>query len=132
MIYLTLEQILNIHAYVLEQHGGRDGIHEFGLIESAVALPQSTFFGQDLYPKLIDKAAALGFSLTANHGFVDGNKRVGLAACDIMLRGNGLRIATLDAAVLEPIFLAIADHQMTREQFTDWLRQHVIPLDKKT
>ena len=131
MIYLSIEQVIGIHAFVLEQHGGKEGIHDLGLIESAVSMPQSTFFGQDLYPDLVSKAAALGFSLTANHGFKDGNKRVGLAACDIMLRANEYRIESLDADVLEPIFLAIADHQMTREQFTDWLRQHVI-LFKKT
>lgn len=60
--------------------GGASGIRDLGALESAVAQPHASFGGQDLYPDLITKAAALCFSLVMNHPFVDGNKRVGHAA----------------------------------------------------
>ena len=71
---------------------------DLGALESAVARPRQTFGGEDLYPGLTAKAAALGFSLIQNHPFVDGNKRVGHAAMDAFLRLNGRR---LDATVNE-------------------------------
>ena len=63
-----------------------------GPIDCAVAQPQMTFGGQDLYPTQIDKAAALAFSLVRNHAFIDGNKRIGHAAMDVFLVLNGYEI----------------------------------------
>jgi death-on-curing protein len=127
MEYLSLEQVLAIHAAVIAAHGGDPAIHDPGLIDSAVAQPQMTFGGVDLYPTLPDKAAALGFSLTSNHGFKDGNKRVGFTAMDTFLRLNGFRItALIDEA--EAISLAVASHAMSRDDYTDWVRAHITPL----
>ena len=127
MNYLTLEQVLAIHAAVIEAHGGDPTIHDLGLIDSAVAQPQMTFGGVDLYPTLPEKAAALGFSLTSNHGFKDGNKRVGFTAMDTFLRLNGFRIAApVDEA--EAVSLSVASHTMNRNDYTKWVRQHVAPL----
>jgi death-on-curing protein len=127
MIYLTLDQVLEIHAEAIRRHGGDPAIHDLGLVDSAVAQPQMTFGGVDLYPTLVEKAAALGFSLTTNHGFKDGNKRVGFAALDIFLRLNGYKVeAAVDDAEAES--LGVADHKITRDAFTTWVRQHVVPL----
>jgi death-on-curing protein len=69
----------------------------------------------------------VGFSLTANHGFKDGNKRVGFTAMDVFLRLNGHKIvAPVDGA--EAVSLGVASHTITRDEFTDWVRQHVEPL----
>lgn len=87
--YLTLEELLELHRLVLVQSGGLAGVPDFGGIESALAQPQMTFGGQELYPTLGDKAAALGFSLVCNHPFLDGNKRVGHAAMETFLVLNG-------------------------------------------
>ena len=89
MNFLTLEQILAIHDEVIRLHGGDPGVHDLGLVESAIAQPQATFGGQDLNPTLPDMAAVLGFSLVSNHGFKDGNNRVGFTATDVFLRLNG-------------------------------------------
>jgi death-on-curing protein len=67
---LTLEEVLELHRLVLAQSGGLDWIHDLGALESAITQPQMTFSGQDLYPGLAEKAAALGFSLVCNHPFV--------------------------------------------------------------
>lgn len=124
--YPTLEQVLAIHADIIRLHGGNPAIHDLGLVDSAVARPKDTFDGHDLYPTVPEKAAALGFSLTANHGFKDGNKRVGWTTMDVFLRANGFRItATVDEA--EAVSLAVSDHKMTRPEFTDWVLRHVEP-----
>ena len=83
--YLTLEEVLELHRLTLEQSGGLSGVRDFGGLDSAVAQPRMTFGGQDLYPNLPEKAAALGFSLVCNHPFVDGNKRIGHAALETFL-----------------------------------------------
>ena len=80
MTYLTVEQVLFIHMRLIAETGGSPGLRDLGLLASAVARPQATFGGEDLYPDLLSKAAALMDSLVRNHPFVDGNKRVGITA----------------------------------------------------
>jgi death-on-curing protein len=79
MRFLTLIEVLELHRRVLEQFGGALGIRDVGLLESAIAQPRMTFGEEDLYPSLLEKAAAIGFSIIMNHPFVDGNKRTGHA-----------------------------------------------------
>lgn len=75
MAFLIIGDILALHEQVVKAAGGRD----VGAIESVAAQPQAAFGGQELYPTLAEKAAALSFSLVKNHAFVDGNKRIGFA-----------------------------------------------------
>ncbi len=96
MRYLTLNELLQLHRHLVEQSGGSAGIHSVGALESALAQPRMTFSGEDLYPAIVEKAAALGFSLIRNHPFVDGNKRTGHAAMEVFLILNGYEI---DASV---------------------------------
>jgi death on curing protein len=122
--YLTLEEVLELHRLALEQSGGLDGVRDLGGLESALAQPQMTFGGQDLYPGLAQKAAALGFSLVCNHAFVDGNKRVGHAAMETFLVLNSWELA---AAVdeQEQIILRLAAGSLTREEFTVWVQSRL-------
>jgi death on curing protein len=121
--YLSVDQVLELQAETIREHGGSAGVRDLGLVESAVAQPSMTFGGVELYPTLIDKAAALGFSLVANHAFIDGNKRVGLAAMDVFLRVNGYAVrAPLDE--FEATILAVASGTMDRSAFTAWVQQH--------
>ena len=125
MRYLTLNELLQLHRHLAEQSGGSAGIHSVGALESALAQPRMTFGGEDLYPTIIEKAAALGFSLIRNHPFVDGNKRTGHAAMEVFLILNGYEI---DASVdeQEQIILQLAAGELERKAFTDWLRAHVV------
>lgn len=82
MRYLTLAEVVRLHQRVIERSGGSDGVRDEGGLDSAVHQPQMTFGGDDLYPTLAAKAAALGFSLIKNHPFVDGNKRIGHLAME--------------------------------------------------
>jgi death-on-curing protein len=122
--YLTLIEVLELHRKILEQSGGALGIRDMGLLESAIAQPRMTFGGEDLYPSLLEKAAALGFSIIMNHPFVDGNKRTGHAATEAFLVLNGLEInASVDEQ--ERIVLAIASGKLKREVFVEWLQQNI-------
>lgn len=80
MRYLTLAEVVDLHRRLLQATGGAPGIRDLGALESAVAQPKATFGGADLYPTLVEKAAALCVALVVGHPFVDGNKRVGHAA----------------------------------------------------
>lgn len=127
MTYLTADEVIRLQAMVIAQSGGLAGVKDRGLIESAVALPRQSFGGADLYPTLADKAAALGYSLAANHGFEDGNKRIAHAAMETFLVMNGHE---LSAGVDEQtdVFWRLAGKRMTRDEFFEWVRTHVVPL----
>jgi death on curing protein len=124
MRYLTVGEVLDIYSGVMQQSGGLVGIRDLGALESAVAQPRMTFDGAELYPTLVEKASALGFSLIENHPFLDGNKRTGHAALETLLVLNGYQIsASVDEQVA--IILAVASGIVGREAFTDWLRAHI-------
>jgi death-on-curing protein len=125
MRYLTLDEILELHRLVREQSGGAAGLRDMGALESAVAQPYMTFGGQELYPTVVEKAAALAFSLILNHPFLDGNKRAGHAAMETFLVLNGYE---LNAAVAEQerVVLAVAAGTMGRAEFTEWVRAHLV------
>jgi len=126
MRYLSLGEIVDLHQALLAQTGGATGIRDLGMLESALAQPRASFGGADLHPTLIQKAAALAFSLTLNHPFVDGNKRVAHAAMELFLLLNGLDLnATIDEQ--ERLMLDLADGRITREQLILWLDSHVTP-----
>lgn len=125
--YLTLNEVTDLHRQVVEQSGGSLGLRDLGTLESAVAQPQMTFGGDDLYPTLVEKAAALGFSLVMNHPFIDGNKRIGHAALETFLIMNDMEI---DASVddQEQIILSLASGELQRDEFTDWLKDYLKPI----
>ncbi|HEV8711838.1 MAG TPA: type II toxin-antitoxin system death-on-curing family toxin [Candidatus Binatia bacterium] len=122
---LTLNEVLALHGQVIAQSRGAVGILNLPALESALAQPRMTFGGDDLYPTLGEKAAALGYSLIKNHPFIDGNKRTGHAAMEVFLVLNGFEIqAAVDEQ--ERIILQVAAGEMTREEFTEWLYSHIV------
>lgn len=125
MHYLTLIEVLELHRRITEQSGGASGIRDFGLLESAMAQPKMMFGGEELYPDLLEKSVALGFSIIMNHPFVDGNKRIGHAALETFLILNGMEISA-SVNKQENIILALASGEMDREAFVEWLQQNTI------
>jgi death-on-curing protein len=122
--------VRELHALVLAETGGRPGIRDEAALESAVAQPQATFGGEDLYPTLVEKAACLAFSLVKNHAFVDGNKRIGHAAMETFLLLNGYEI---DASVddQEAVILALAAGALTREELAQFIHGVMVPYSKE-
>jgi death-on-curing protein len=120
MRHLTVEEVMALHARVIETSGGSPGVRDPNGLDSAVAQPHMTFNGIDLYPTAARKAAALGHSLISNHPFIDGNKRVGHAAREAPLVLNGYEIsAGVDEQ--EAVVLAVASGTMSRDEFLAWV-----------
>lgn len=107
MIYLDIDDLLHIAERVLPAVEVRD----VGLLEAAVARPQATAFGQDAYPALHEKAAALLHSIVRNHALVDGNKRHGLAAVIAFYGMNGVRLTFSNDQAYE-LVMAVADGRL--------------------
>lgn len=123
MNYLTAEQVLFLHARLIEETGGSHGVRDVALLESAVARPQATFDGVDLYPDLFYKAAALMDSLIRNHPFIDGNKRTGIAAAALFLRQNS-RYLTATNSELEAFTLYVTESRPDVSEIAAWLETH--------
>ncbi len=122
--YLSLSEILGIHRRVLTQSGGADGVRDLGAIESALAQPQMTFGGKELYATLEAKASAICFSLVMNHPFVDGNKRVGHAAMETFLVLNGYELS-VEVDDAEGTILWLAAGRLPRAELVDWVTAHI-------
>ena len=123
------KQVLYLYQQIIQQSGGTIGLRDEGLLESAIYRPQASFGGQDLYPDLFSKAAALEHSIISNHPFVDGNKRIGFEAMRLMLRLNGYDIH----ASLESKFgfvMEIAKGKLAEQAIADWLKRHSRPYRK--
>lgn len=125
MRYLRLREVLHLYHRIIQQSGGSMGIRDFSALESALAQPQMTFAGHDLYPSLIEKAATLAFSIIQNHPFVDGNKRTGHAAMETFLLHNEHEISA-PSDEQERVLLQVAAGKLAREEFAAWLRRHVV------
>ena len=120
MIYLTLPELLHIAERAL---GGKLTVADHGLLESAAARPQATAFGDDVYPDLDAKAAALLHSLARNHALVDGNKRLALAAVIAFYGVNGRRLTLTDDEAYEFIIAVAAGHLDSVEDITARLKK---------
>lgn len=113
--FLTLDEVLALHADQIERYGGRPCIRDIGLLQSALGVPRATFGGQFLHGSLHEMAAAYLFHLVRDHPFIDGNKRVGLAALLALL---GLNSHWLDAEPdeLEKLVRSVAAGKTTKAE----------------
>lgn len=124
-LFLSVDMVIQIHQRVIEEYGGDPGLRDRGLLESAVAMPQSTFGGKLLHIDLAEKAAAYHFHLCAHHPFIDGNKRVVVAAAEIFILANGCELGASDDE-LEEITIGLATGQISKNDVIDFYRRHVI------
>jgi len=125
VIYLTVEEVLELHADLLDRTGGTPGLRDSNALDSAIAQPRMSFDGVDLYPTLAEKASAIGFSLVKNHAFIDGNKRIGHLVMETFLVLNGCQLAA-SVDDQEATILQLAAGKIGREEFTEWLTSHVV------
>lgn len=121
-IYLTIEEALAIAARTT---GSPPEVRDIGLIESALARPRTTVFGEDAYPSLDHKAAAMLQSLVGNDGLVDGNKRLALACTSVFLTINGHPLDLDDANEAYDLVIAVATDELSEiEDIAAALRRH--------
>jgi death on curing protein len=124
-IFLSLDDVLEIHENQLTQYGGRPGILNLPLLESALARPQASFGGQYLLADVYEMAAAYLFHIVQNHPFIDGNKRVGAVAAIVFLMVNEHDVR-LTSDELESLVLDTASGKLNREQIAATFRDSAI------
>ncbi|MEY8744366.1 type II toxin-antitoxin system death-on-curing family toxin [Paenibacillus tundrae] len=122
---LSLEQILLFHTKIIKSTGGSDGVRDFGLIESALKKAEATFDGQELYEGNIKKISVTTFALIKNHGFIDGNKRIGVATMLLLLRLNEISVKYEQAELVE-LGLKTAAGEFTEENIQQWIEEHQV------
>ncbi len=123
VVFLSVDDVLEIHRRVIEEFGGDAGIRDRGLLESAVAMPRATFGGRELHPGPAEKAAAYHYHLCFNHPFVDGNKRVAVAAAELFLLVNGWELTAADEE-LEELTMGVAGGRTSKEQVVEFFLKH--------
>ncbi|MBI4411174.1 MAG: type II toxin-antitoxin system death-on-curing family toxin [Deltaproteobacteria bacterium] len=127
LIYLKKDQVLAMHAYLIRKYGGTMGLRDEGLLESALAQPRQSAFGEDIYPDIFSKAAAYGFSLSENQPFVDGNKRVAVSVMGTFLMVNHHNLTATPKALYEAM-IKLANKKITREALAQWLKKNSKPV----
>lgn len=125
----TVENVVLLHKKLMEASGGADGVRDLGLIESAIFRATASYGGVEAHPGIIAKAAAVGYGLTQNHGFVDGNKRIGMATMLLILRRNGVQLSYTQAELIA-LGLSVAQGGADVEQIIAWIELHCVEDDK--
>lgn len=120
---LTLEQLLELHALVVQETGGSAGIRDFGRLEAVVATQTQSVFGEELYATLHEKAAAIIRGIIADHPFVDGNKRTAMLAGLTFLKVNDVHFNAKKGEV-EDFAVKVATDHLDVPAITAWLRKH--------
>ena len=126
MLFLKLDEVLALHADQIRRYGGRRGIRDIELLQSALGTPRATFNGALLHSTLPEMAAAYLFHLVQNHAFVDGNKRVGLVAALAFLGLNDVSIEA-DADELTELVLGVAAGKVSKAEVAVFLQDHARP-----
>jgi len=123
--FLSLEQVLALHADQIERYGGGLGVRDLGLLQSALAMPKASFSGQYLHPTLHEMAAAYLFHLFQNHPFLDGNKRIGLAATVAFLGLNDTWLEADPTELLETV-MKTARGEIGKPEIAVFLRNRCV------
>ena len=125
MILLTVEEVIALHNKLIERTGGSHGLRDRSLLESAVYSAMSAFGNNEAYPTIEEKAARLMFSLTNNHAFVDGNKRIGVLTMLMTLQLNNVNIHYSQSELIS-LGLSVADGKTAYTDILAWITEHKI------
>lgn len=121
--FLTLDDAIQIHEHQIATYGGDPGLRDSGLLASALAMPEAGFDGEYFHEFPSEMAATYLFHLTKNHPFVDGNKRIGLAAALTFLKLNRIELVAMPKE-LEDLTLAVAKGELDKPAITEFFRTH--------
>lgn len=125
MRFLSIENIILFHEKIVRETGGSSGIRDRGLIESALNRAFMTYDGKDLYLSINEKIAVIAHSLISNHGFIDGNKRIGVAVMVILLKMNNIKIVYTQQELID-LGLKTAEGLMKEKDILNWISKHLI------
>jgi len=123
LIFLTLEEVLEIHVDQIKRYGGSSGLRDLGLLQSAVATPQASFGGEYLHATLVEMGAAYLFHIVQNHPFIDGNKRVGAATTLVFLTMNGVDISVTNDALVQ-LVLDVAQGNTSKTEIAEFFARN--------
>ncbi len=127
-VFLSLDEVLEIHQQQIERYGGSEGLRDAAGLESAVATPQATFGGEFLHTSIPAMAAAYLFHLCQNHPFIDGNKRAGANAAITFLLMNDWE-PTFDEEELVDLVLSIASGGLGKPRLIEIFESHCKPIE---
>lgn len=125
-VFLTVDEVLALHADQIDRYGGSHGVRDHGLLSAAVAMPEASFGDEYLHGTLPEMAAAYLFHLVCNHPFIDGNKRAGLMTALAFLGLNGLRLTASEDDVVG-LVLGVASGQVSKAEVAVFLACHSEP-----
>lgn len=123
--FISVSEAIEIHSDQIASFGGTSGVRDEGLLESALAQPQATFFGEYLHATIYEQAAAYLYHIAKNHLFIDGNKRTAFAVMDTFLRLNGY-ILNLDNEQIYILVLKVAEGSIDKKEIAQSLEQNVV------
>ena len=122
---ISEKEALEIHAILIEQFGGSDGVRDKELLDSALNRPYQTFDGKELYPHTIEKAAAILESVVKNHPFTDGNKRTGYVLARLLLMNDQLDISANQEQKYQFV-IAISKAELSFDQIKKWIEKNSV------
>ena len=122
-LFLTLAEVIEIHAYQIGHFGGSQGIRDIDLLKSAVAMPEMSYAGIMLHKDVYEMAAAALFHIAENHPFIDGNKRTGAMAALVFLDINGIDFNASDKDFTEMV-LSVASGKMQKHEIAEFLKKY--------
>ena len=121
--FIPDDLVVSIHADLLQRYGGRPGLRDRNLLESALAQPKMTIDGKFVHKTLFEKTAAYGFHVCRNHPFIDGNKRVAFILMDIFLQKNGWEMVAPEEEVYS-MMMDLASGKFSKAQLASWVKEH--------
>lgn len=129
-VFLTLDEVLLIHADQIARYGGTSGVRDQGLLTSALAMPDASFGGLAFHASLAEMAGAYLFHIARNHPFVDGNKRTALASALAFLWINGHEVEARDDE-LTGMVMDLAAGRLGKPEATVFIGAHLRPLTRE-
>ena len=121
--FLPEELVLIIHSDLLQRYGGKAGIRDIALLQSALAQPKATFGRRFVHKSVFEKAAAYGFHVCRNHPFIDGNKRVAFVLMDLFLQRNGWEIVANEEDAYS-MMIGLSSGRVSKAELSSWLKNH--------
>ena len=122
--FLTVDEVLALHEHSVRRYGGAPGVRDASLLESAVAMPQQTAFGELAHPNLHEQAGAYLYHLCKNHPFFDGNKRTAFVATATFLGVNGYSLKCDRVEAADFVLQIAGESRKELSLIADWLKEH--------
>ena len=126
--FVPKKVVIYLHEKLIQLYGGKPGIRDTKLLDSALAQPQQSYNGELLHQSVFEIAAAYGYYLCHNHPFFDGNKRITLVVMDVFLQKNGYEISASEKEAYK-IIVKLANGDLSKNDLVSWLRNNTEPLE---